>query len=171
MLEYYYWQSEQLLKLFSWCLFFTWIKIGKKMYFLGLDAFYEAALSPLMHINVYRRVYTRSAEWCICLGDLLGVSHYICIQGWSQFLFSPFFWYQKIFVNNLFRPNTISQNRQKGKNTRKEERCGKKNLGEINRMLAFGSPIIIIPIEVVTIIATLGVIHLSGCPQDNVSIQ
>ena len=91
MLEYYYWQSEQLLKLFSWCLFFTWIKIGKKMYFLGLDAFYEAALSPLMHINVYRRVYTRSAEWCICLGDLLGVSHYICIQGWSQFLFSPFY--------------------------------------------------------------------------------
>ena len=31
-------------------------------YFLVVDAFYEADLSPVMHINVYRRVYTRSAE-------------------------------------------------------------------------------------------------------------
>ena len=28
------------------------IKIGEKMYFLGVAAFYEADLSPLMHINV-----------------------------------------------------------------------------------------------------------------------
>ena len=32
------------------------------IYFLVVDAFYEADLSPVMHINVYSRVYTRSAE-------------------------------------------------------------------------------------------------------------
>ena len=34
----------------------------EEKYFLVVDAFYEADLSPVMHINVYRRVYTRSAE-------------------------------------------------------------------------------------------------------------
>ena len=28
---------------------------------------------------LYRRVYTRSTEWCICLGDPTGASHYKCI--------------------------------------------------------------------------------------------
>ena len=81
-------------------------------------------------------------------------------------LLSFLFWYQKIFVNNLLRPNTISPNRLKVRIHAK-----KKDVEKINRMLAFASPIIIITIEVVTIIATLGVIHLSACPQDNVSIQ
>ena len=43
---------------------------------IASGAFYEDVLSTLMHINVYTRVYTRSAEWCICLGDPKGAGHY-----------------------------------------------------------------------------------------------
>ena len=46
---------------------------------IATGAFYEDVLSTLMHINVYKRVYTRSAEWCICLGDPKGAGHYKCM--------------------------------------------------------------------------------------------